>query len=146
MVAPFAAAACSPVPEPELNRWIEQATADVGVSTNLLREVARQESAYRPCAVSAKGAQGLMQLMPATAAELSVSDPFDPQQSVSGGARLLARLLERYKGDLQLVLSAYNAGTEAVDRYGGIPPFPETRSYVSQILSRLRVGATQAGN
>jgi soluble lytic murein transglycosylase-like protein len=143
MVAPFGAAVCDPVPEPELDTWAEQAASGAGVSADLVRAVARQESGYRPCAVSPKGAKGLMQLMPDTIAQFDVSDPFDPQQSISGGAKLLAQLLKRYEGDLRLVLSAYNAGTEAVDRYGGIPPFPETQNYVAQILSHLSVGSNQ---
>jgi soluble lytic murein transglycosylase-like protein len=98
----------------------------------LLRAVAAQESGLRPCAVSEKGAQGLMQLMPDTAAEYSVEDPLDPEASLAAGAAFLRALLERYKGDLPRALAAYNAGPEIVDK-SGIPDIPETRSYIDAI-------------
>jgi len=95
----------------------------------------RVESGYDPGALSRKGAMGLMQLMPATASRLGVADPFDPEQNVRGGVREFARLVGRYRGNLQLALAAYNAGEGAVTRYRGIPPFNETRNYVSRILT-----------
>ena len=97
----------------------------------------RQESAFKPCAVSAKGAMGLMQLIPGTAAGLGVKDPFDPEQNVLGGAKLLKQLMDRYSGDLSMTLSAYNAGTRPVDAADGVPMIPETIDYVSRILARL---------
>jgi soluble lytic murein transglycosylase-like protein len=99
--------------------------------------VARQESGFDPRAVSSAGAQGVMQLMPTTAQALGVKDPFDPAQSVAGGARLLKQLLTRYNGNTDLALAAYNAGPGAVDAHGGVPPFPETQQYVSRIKARL---------
>ena len=102
----------------------------------LLEAVAWQESRLHQTAVSSKGAVGVMQLMPATAAGLRV-DAHDPQATIHGGARQLRWLLTHYNGDLVRALAAYNAGTQAVDRYGGVPPYPETRSYVAAVLERL---------
>jgi soluble lytic murein transglycosylase-like protein len=131
------AAACDPIPQPELSKLIDEAAEKQGVDKDLVREVARQESGFRPCAVSPKGAQGLMQLMPETQAQLQVSDPFDPRQNLDGGTRLLKTLLDRYHGDLSLALSAYNAGPGTVDRTGGVPDIPETKEYILSILTRF---------
>jgi len=128
---------CDPVPKPQLSEMIEAAAQQHGVDPGLVREVARQESAFRPCAVSNKGAEGLMQLMPATQAQFDVSDPFDARQSLDAGTKLLKQLLDRYHGDLSLALSAYNAGPGTVDNAGGIPEIPETKNYVLNILSRF---------
>jgi len=97
----------------------------------------QQESAFRPCAVSPKGAMGLMQLEPGTAADLGVKNPFDPADNVLGGARLLRQLLNRYDGDLSMTLSAYNAGSGRVDAAMGVPAIPETIDYVKRILDKL---------
>jgi soluble lytic murein transglycosylase-like protein len=96
-----------------------------------------QESAFHPCAVSSKGAQGLMQLMPEVASRLGVKDVFDPKQNVAAGAQYLKELLDKYKGDLSKALAAYNAGPTAVDQANGIPDIPETRQYVESILGQL---------
>jgi soluble lytic murein transglycosylase-like protein len=104
----------------------------------LLGAVARQESGLNPCAISSAGATGLMQLMPATAAQFGVDDRFDPWQSLQGGGQLLKQLLGRYNGDLGLALGAYNAGPAQVDFFGGIPPFAETRNYVESVMSRMK--------
>lgn len=101
----------------------------------LVHAVIRAESAYNPRAVSAKGAIGLMQLMPATARELSVVDPFDPAANIDGGSNYLRRMLDRFNGSLELALAGYNAGPEAVRRFGGVPPYAETRRYVQRVLS-----------
>jgi hypothetical protein len=98
-----------------------------------LRAVAHAESNLRPDAVSPKGAQGIMQLLPATSREYRVKDPFSPVQSIQGGARYLGALLRRYKGDRQLAAAAYNAGIGTVARYGGIPPYAETQAYVAKV-------------
>lgn len=134
---PGAGAGCAPATPAELAGAIGAAAERHGLYADLIREVARQESAFHPCAVSAKGAQGLMQLMPATQAHLNVRNPFDPRESIDAGAHLLKLLLDRYHGDLALALSAYNAGPARVDPILAIPPIPETRNYVSAILARL---------
>lgn len=113
-----------------------QAGARHGVSPALLAAVAKVESGYNPRAVSPAGAQGLMQLMPATARELGVTDPFDPRMAVDGAARLLSSLLREF-GSLPLALAAYNAGSGAVRQYGGIPPYPETQAYVRKVQAAL---------
>lgn len=125
------------MPAAQLAPLFHDAASAYGLDPLLLRAVARRESGLNPCAVSPAGAMGLMQLMPATAAMLGVEDPFDPGQSILGGARFLRFLLDRYQNDLPFALSAYNAGRGAVERHGGIPPFAETRDYVSAILRAL---------
>jgi hypothetical protein len=105
-----------------------------GVDPALVESVIRVESAWNPWAVSRKGAQGLMQLMPRTASALGVRDAFDPRQNIEGGVRHLRYLLDRYPSDLTLALAAYNAGERAVDQHGGIPPYPETQQYVQKVL------------
>lgn len=107
-----------------------------GLDPNLVLAVVGVESAFRVDAVSPKGAQGLMQLMPATAVSLGVSDPLDPQQNLDGGVRHLGSLLALYRGNLRKALAAYNAGAGAVERYGGPPPYRETRDYVRRVLAR----------
>jgi soluble lytic murein transglycosylase-like protein len=130
---------CDPLPDIELTPLIQHAAQQEGLDANLLRAVAQQESGFRSCAVSQKGAMGLMQLMPATAQELGVHDPFDPAESLSSGARLRQQLLERFGGDTALALGAYNAGPERVEESGGVPQIPETIRYVQQILSKLPI-------
>jgi soluble lytic murein transglycosylase-like protein len=129
--------ACEPVAQPELSKMIDSVAREHSVDPALVREVARQESAFRPCAVSPKGAEGLMQLMPSTQAQFEVRDPFDPRESLSAGTKLLKQLLDRYHGDLALALSAYNAGITRVDRTPSVPEIPETKDYVTDILGRL---------
>ncbi len=129
--------ACDPVAQPELSKMIDTVAREQSVDPAVVREVARQESGFHPCAVSSKGAQGLMQLMPATQAQMEVRDPFDPQESLSAGAKLLKQLLDRYQGNLALALSAYNAGMTRVDRTFTVPEIPETKDYVTNILGRL---------
>ena len=127
---------CDPLAENLINPLIEDAAKAQSLDPKLLRAMIGQESAFRPCAVSAKGAQGLMQLMPETAAELGVANPFDPKQNLDGGARYLEQLLEKYKGDLPQALGAYNAGPKKADESGGVPDLQETREYVDAILAK----------
>ena len=131
------AASCDPMPEEELEETIEAAAAREGLTPDLLRAVISRESANRPCAVSRKGAQGLMQLMPAVQRQFGVTDPFNPKENVNAGARLLKRLLERYTGDLALALGAYNAGPSRVDLHGAVPLIPETLHYVAEVMKNL---------
>jgi soluble lytic murein transglycosylase-like protein len=121
----------------ELQRLTNQAGAREGLAPDLLRAVIDQESAGKPCVVSPAGAQGLMQLMPATQRYFGVADPFDPEESVLAGAKLLGTLMARYAGNLPKALAAYNAGPGAVDRAGGVPPIPQTQSYVNEIMRRV---------
>lgn len=112
---------------------IRDAADFLGVAESLIRAIIHAESAYQPEAQSPKGAQGLMQLMPATQAELDVSNPFDPGANIEGGVRYLSRLLAEFDGDLELAAAAYNAGPTAVREYGGVPPYAETREFVRRV-------------
>jgi soluble lytic murein transglycosylase-like protein len=118
---------------PEIDRIINQAASDHGVEPGLIRSVIRTESAFNPRAVSPVGAQGLMQLMPGTAAELGVTDPFDPEQNIMAGTRYLRQLLDRYDGDLDHALAAYNWGMGNVDRHGLTRLPEETRNYLERV-------------
>jgi hypothetical protein len=133
------------LPVPDLApfaREIREAAERYGVGEALINAVIRVESAFNARAVSAKGARGLMQLMPGTAAMLGVRDSFDPRQNIDGGVRHLRGLIDRFGNDLKLALAAYNAGEQAVLQHGGIPPFRETRDYVTRILGLLGGGGS----
>src|SRR6266849_4775543 len=123
---------------------IRETSEKYGVSATLVEAVIRTESAFNPWAVSRKGAQGLMQLMPQTANALGVRDSFNPRQNIDGGVRHLRHLLERYPGNVPFALAAYNAGEGAVDSYRGIPPYAETQQYVQKVLERSGKGNAQA--
>jgi soluble lytic murein transglycosylase-like protein len=131
------AADCAPLPPPAVDALVGEAARKEAVDGQLLHLVMKQESAFRPCAVSSKGAMGLMQLMPSTAEELDVKNPFDPLENVDAGAKLLRQLLDRYNGDLRMALGAYNAGPAAVDAVKDVPPIRETIDYVHTILSSM---------
>jgi soluble lytic murein transglycosylase-like protein len=132
---------CEALPESQLAPLIASASAKTGVAEPLLRAVIGQESAFNPCAVSAKGAVDLMQLMPETARDLEVADPFDPEQNIGAGGRYLMQLLLRYGGSLPLALGAYNAGPARVDAVMGVPPIPETQNFIERVLTRLGAAA-----
>lgn len=119
----------------ELQKLVQQVSSEHGLDPKLIDALVRVESGYNPNAVSRKGAMGLMQLMPETAKRLKVDDPFNPADNIRGGVREFSRLVSRYSGNLKLALAAYNAGEGAVARYRGVPPYAETRSYISKILS-----------
>ena len=122
---------------------ITEASNRYGVPERLVTAVIRAESGFNPRAVSRKGAQGLMQLMPATASGLGVRNSFDPRDNIHGGVRHLRGLIDRFPGNLPLAIAAYNAGEKAVVAYGGIPPYPETQEYVGKVM-RL-YGVPQSG-
>jgi soluble lytic murein transglycosylase-like protein len=123
------------VSQGDIDSAIEQAAARHNVDPNLVRAVVKVESNFNPNAVSRKGAMGLMQLMPSTARELKVNNPFDPEQNVDAGVRQLKQLLENYGGDIKLTLAAYNAGAGAVARSSGVPHYAETQNYVRRITN-----------
>lgn len=114
---------------------IETISRQFRIEPELVRSIIRVESAFNPSAISVKGAQGLMQLMPGTAQDLRVTNPFDPRENIRGGVTYLRYLLDLFEGDLVLALAAYNAGENAVLRYQGVPPYPETMAYVEKVLA-----------
>ena len=128
----------------EIMAHIEEVAARHRVSPRLVAAIVAVESEFNPRAVSRRGAQGLMQLMPATAASLDVQDSFDMQENLDGGVRHLRVLMQRFHNDLPLVLAAYNAGDRAVIAYRGIPPYPQTRRYVIRVLRRYDPAAAHA--
>ena len=118
----------------ELDAIFDEAAEKYGVDAKFLKSIAKCESDFDPACVSHSGATGIMQLMPATAAELGVSDSYDPYQNIMGGAQYISELLDKYNGDTSLALAAYNAGSGNVAKYGGIPPSTETQNYVNKVL------------
>jgi hypothetical protein len=119
-----------------LETAIERLAGQHGLEPQLVVAVIKAESNFDTLARSPKGALGLMQLMPGTANDLAVRDPYDPVQNIRGGTAYLGQLLDRFGGDLELALAAYNAGPEAVERHGGVPPYPETQDYVRRVLAQ----------
>jgi soluble lytic murein transglycosylase-like protein len=122
---------------PQVETLISKYSAQNGLDPNLVRAVIKQESGGNPQSISAAGAQGLMQLMPETAAGYGVQNALDPEQNVAAGTRHLAGMLHEFGGDLPKALAAYNAGAGAVKRYGGVPPYSETQRYVQNIMGML---------
>jgi soluble lytic murein transglycosylase-like protein len=123
------------IPVANIREMIKKAAKENNLRPELLEAVVQVESGYNPDAVSSKGASGLMQLMPATAHALGVSDPFDPEQNLMGGAKYLRQQLDRFNGDEKKALAAYNAGPGAVLRFNGVPPYRETQNYVKKVIS-----------
>ena len=128
-------------------RLIQEHATRHSLRPDLVRAVIQVESGFNPLARSSKGAMGLMQLMPATAREMGIYDPYDPAENIRGGTAYLRRLIDRYEGNEELALAAYNAGSTAVDRYGRtIPPYRETREYVKKVGKATSVGKTTKKN
>ena len=118
----------------EIKKAIDQIARNIQIDPDLIKAIIMAESGGNPFAISPKGALGLMQLMPETANELSVSNPFDPEENIRGGTKYLSWLLKTYNGDLLSALAAYNAGPGTVKKFGGIPPYPETINYIKRVL------------
>jgi soluble lytic murein transglycosylase-like protein len=125
-------------PATGIDEAIEQIAAQVSLQPQVIHSVIKVESNYNPFAISPKGAQGLMQLIPATARRFGVANVFNPAENIQGGSKYLKYLLDLYGGNYALALAAYNAGEAAVARYGGVPPFPETRNYLILVARQLR--------
>lgn len=124
-----------PAPKEEIDRLIEEYSAKNNLDKDFVKSVVRHESGFNVNATSKCGAMGLMQLMPATAKGLGVTDPYNPVQNVEGGVKYLKSMLNKYNGNVILALAAYNAGPGAVDKYDGVPPYGETQNYVKSILA-----------
>lgn len=132
------------VPDKDLKAMVDRVAIEQGVETQLVDSVIRAESAYNSNAISPKGAQGIMQLIPSTARRFGVSNTFDPLENIRGGVKYLRFLLDYYQGDYAKAIAAYNAGENAVDKYHGIPPFAETRNYVAQVARNLQAARAAA--
>ena len=121
----------------KIDSYIDQASKKYGIDPNIIKSVILAESAGNSKATSSAGAKGLMQLMDGTASEMGVDNPFDAKQNIFGGTKYLGQMLRQYSGDLELSLAAYNAGPSAVDKHNGVPPFEETKNYISRIKGYL---------
>jgi hypothetical protein len=133
------------LPPPEINDLVEQTASRLQIDPQLVHAIIKVESEYDPKAISRKGAMGLMQLIPQTAQRFGVENPFNPKENIEGGASYLKHLLDLFGGDLPLSLAAYNAGEGAVQRFGGIPSFTETRDYVRKVTDIYQSVSPQPG-
>jgi soluble lytic murein transglycosylase-like protein len=127
-----------PPPSPEIDRLIIENGRACNVDPALIKAIVANESRFDPTARSSAGAQGLMQLMPRTAASLGVTDPYDPAQNIWGGTHYLRALLRQFGGSVELAVAAYNAGPAAVAKYDGVPPYAQTRAYVRNVIASLQ--------
>ncbi|MGD0456691.1 MAG: lytic transglycosylase domain-containing protein [Terriglobia bacterium] len=143
-IQPVKADNASP-PSPEINDLVEQTASRHQIDPQLVHAIIKVESEYDPKAVSRKGAMGLMQLIPETAQRFGVANPFNPKENIEGGVSYLKHLLDLFRGDLSLSLAAYNAGEGAVQRFGGIPSFAETRDYVRKVTDIYQSVSPQSG-
>jgi soluble lytic murein transglycosylase-like protein len=132
------------IADPDLNAMIDRIADEQGVESHLVHSVIRAESNYNANAISPKGAQGLMQLIPSTARRFGVLNAFDAKDNIQGGVRYLRFLLDYYKGDYPKAIAAYNAGEGAVDKYNGVPPYAETQNYVYQVARNLKAARQSA--
>jgi hypothetical protein len=130
--------ATSSVTSRDYSGYVQQAAAKYEIEPDLIHAVIKTESNGNQRAVSKKGAMGLMQLMPSTAYDMNVVNPFNPEENIEGGTKYLKQLLEKFNGDLTLALAAYNAGPKTVEKYGNVPPISETRQYVKKIISLFK--------
>ena len=128
----------------EYSGIIRQASKRFGIDVHFIRAIIKAESGFDHTATSSKGAQGLMQLMPGTANDMAVQDPFDPEENIFGGTRYFSLLLKRFNNDKVLALAAYNAGPEAVESYKGVPPFPETKAFVKRVMAHYETYNSKA--
>jgi soluble lytic murein transglycosylase-like protein len=142
----LAEASSDPSQRELIDTYVKEAAARHGVAESLVRAIIEVESQWDPRAVSRKGARGLMQLMPLTASNYGVRDPFDPRANIDGGVREVRRLMRRFDQNLPLVLAAYNAGENAVLRYRGVPPYRETKQYVARVIRKMHRNAAVARN
>lgn len=131
---PPAAATQKKSPDAPFDHFIHQAATTHQVDPALIKAIIMAESRYNPKAVSKRGAKGLMQLMPVTAKSLGVEDSFDPEDNINGGVMYFKKLLDRFEGDVELALAAYNAGSRYVRKYGGVPPFRQTQTYIHKVF------------
>jgi hypothetical protein len=135
----------SVTPSPALASTVDRIASEQALPAELIHSVIQTESNYNPFAISPKGALGIMQLVPETARRFGVSNAFNAEENIQGGAKYLKYLLDLYHGDYPLALAAYNAGEGAVARHGGVPPYPETRNYINTVLSRKSAYASTKG-
>ena len=144
--SPSSVAASKSASKEELDSLISKYASQNSLDPDFVKAVVKQESGFNPSAKSHCGAMGLMQLMPATASSLGVHNPYDPEQNIAGGTKYLKGLMDRFEGNKELALAAYNAGPGAVKKYGGVPPYRETQNYVKNIISsyqNYKIGGNQ---